>query len=83
MCIRDRDEAGRKLFVPAPRPFKPVDENTTYRVKNTNPYARMNMKKGGVIKKKPAAKKPMMKYAKGGSIDGCAIRGKTRAPRTR
>jgi hypothetical protein len=31
------------------------------------------MKKGGVIKK----------FAKGGSIDGCAIRGKTRAPRTR
>ena len=41
------------------------------------------MKKGGTIKKKPAAKKPVMKYAKGGSIDGCAIRGKTRAPRTR
>jgi hypothetical protein len=41
------------------------------------------MKKGGAIKKKPAAKKPVMKYAKGGSIDGCAIRGKTRAPRTR
>jgi len=39
-------------------------------------------KKGGTIKKKPAAKKPMMKYAKGGSIDGCAIRGKTRAKRT-
>ena len=37
--------------------------------------------KGGVIKKKPAAKKPMMKYAKGGSIDGCAIRGTTRATR--
>jgi hypothetical protein len=35
--------------------------------------------KGGAIKKKPAAKK----YAKGGSIDGCAIRGKTRAGRTK
>jgi hypothetical protein len=32
-----------------------------------------NKAKGGVIKK----------FAKGGSIDGCAIRGKTRAPRTR
>ena len=32
-----------------------------------------SLRKGGVIKK----------YAKGGSIDGCAIRGKTRAPRTR
>ena len=42
--------------------------------------------KGGAIKKKPAAKKPaakkpVMKYAKGGSIDGCAIRGKTRVGR--
>lgn len=32
--------------------------------------------KGGAIKKKP-----VMKYAKGGSIDGCAIRGKTRVGR--
>jgi hypothetical protein len=32
--------------------------------------------KGGAIKKKP-----MMKFAKGGSIDGCAIRGKTRVGR--
>jgi len=41
--------------------------------------------KGGSTKKKPAAKKaaPMKKYAKGGSIDGCAIRGKTRAKRTK
>ena len=34
------------------------------------------LKKGGAIKKKP-----VMKYAKGGSIDGCAIRGKTRVGR--
>jgi hypothetical protein len=47
-------------------------------------------RRGGAIKKKPTAKKPVkkpakkpvMKYAKGGSIDGCAIRGKTRAKRT-
>lgn len=38
---------------------------------------------GGTVKKKPAAKKPVRKYAKGGSIDGCAIRGKTRAGRTK
>jgi hypothetical protein len=42
------------------------------------------LKKGGAVKKKPAAKKPAVKkYAKGGSIDGCAIRGKTRAGRTK
>lgn len=55
-------------------------------------------RKGGSIKKKPAkkmakggaAKKPVkkscgggMRYAKGGSIDGCAVRGKTRAKRTK
>lgn len=45
-----------------------------------NPTA---MRKGGTVKKKPAAKKPVIKYAKGGSIDGCAIRGKTRAGRTK
>jgi hypothetical protein len=32
------------------------------------------MKKGGAVKKKAPAKK----YAKGGSIDGCAIKGKTK-----
>lgn len=42
------------------------------------------MKKGGKVKK-PVAKKPVKKvapkkFAKGGSVDGCAIRGKTRAP---
>lgn len=38
------------------------------------------MRKGGSVTKKPTAKKaaPVKKYAKGGSIDGCAIRGKTR-----
>ena len=48
-------------------------------------------RRGGTVKKKPTAKKPVkkpakkpvMKYAKGGSIDGCAIRGKTRAGRTK
>lgn len=37
------------------------------------------LKKGGAAKK-PAAKQPVKKFAKGGSVDGCAIRGKTRAP---
>lgn len=37
------------------------------------------MKKGGSVKKKPMVKK----YAKGGSVDGCAVRGKTRAPMKR
>ncbi len=36
-------------------------------------------KKGGAAKK-PAAKQPVKKFAKGGSVDGCAVRGKTRAP---
>ena len=46
--------------------------------------------KGGTAKAKPMMKKPVkkscgggMRYAKGGSIDGCAIRGKTRAKRTK
>ena len=75
-----QDEAGKKLFVYTPPPSEPVDENAAYRSKNANPYARMNMKKGGTVKKKPA---PVKKFAKGGSIDGCAIRGKTRAGRTK
>jgi hypothetical protein len=34
---------------------------------------------GSAPPKKPAAKKaPAKKYAKGGSIDGCAIKGKTK-----
>lgn len=44
-------------------------------------------KKGGSVKKKPVKKScggGMTKgYAKGGSIDGCAVRGKTRAKRTK
>lgn len=44
-------------------------------------------RKGGSVKKKPVKKScggGMTKgYAKGGSIDGCAVRGKTRAKRTK
>lgn len=36
-------------------------------------------KKGGSVKKSCGG----MKYAKGGSVDGCAVRGKTRAKRTK
>jgi hypothetical protein len=39
-----------------------------------------SFKKGGAAKKKAV---PVKKYAKGGSIDGCAIRGKTRAVRNK
>lgn len=41
--------------------------------------------KGGAIKKKPVKKScgGMAKYAKGGSIDGCAVRGHTRAKRSK
>jgi hypothetical protein len=42
------------------------------------PMAATGYKKGGKVK---AA--PVKKFAKGGSIDGCAIRGKTRAKRTK
>lgn len=38
------------------------------------------MKKGGKVAKKPA---PVKKYAKGGKIDGCAVRGMTKAKRAR
>lgn len=41
------------------------------------------LKKGGTAKAKPMMKKPVKKYAKGGSIDGCAVRGKTKAKRTK
>jgi type II secretory pathway pseudopilin PulG len=43
-------------------------------------------RKGGTVKKKPVKKScggGMTRYAKGGSIDGCAVRGKTRAKRTK
>ena len=42
-----------------------------------NPSA---MKKGGKVAKKAA---PVKKYAKGGKIDGCAVRGMTKAKRAR
>ncbi len=55
---------------PKTKPMSTVDaETAAFRRKNMNPYARDNMKKGGSVKK----------YAKGGSIDGCAVRGKTKA----
>ena len=38
------------------------------------------MKKGGKVAKKAA---PTKKYAKGGKIDGCAVRGMTKAKRAR
>ena len=54
---------------PAPKSISNVDaETANFRVKNSNPYASANMKKGGAVKK----------MAKGGSIDGIAQRGKTR-----
>lgn len=72
-------EAGVSRLVPPPK-----DEDN---------YPLKAFRKGGVAKKVPAKKKTapkkacgggmMKKYAKGGSIDGCAVRGKTRAKRAR
>lgn len=60
---------------PKDKPFSEAALNATIRRSNANPWSNQNIAraKGG----------PVKKYAKGGKIDGCAVRGKTKAKRDR
>ncbi len=81
---RARRAARRKAIAPPPQASAPEVTDEDWRTAlSKGARGPLGLKKGGTVKKKPAAKKPMakptMKYAKGGSIDGCAVRGKTKA----
>ena len=68
---------------PMPLSQWPQDQLSQFTPEDTDSYPLKAMRKGGTAKAKPMMKKPVKKYAKGGSIDGCAVRGKTRAKRTK
>lgn len=68
---------------PMPLSQWPQDQLSQFTPEDTDTYPLKAMRKGGTAKAKPMMKKPVKKMAKGGSIDGCAVRGKTRAKRTK